>query len=96
MGRLTELPELFIADSRLTGPIPPELGNLKVLFLGETQLTGPHTGRVGKPSHETDENVFAGSREDELRRTGEGWKIARRTIVLDSNVILAKNLSVFF
>ncbi len=46
--------------------------------------------------HETDENVFAGSREDILRRVDGGWKIAKRTIVLDSNVILAKNLSVFF
>ena len=46
--------------------------------------------------HETDENIFAGSREDVLRRVEGAWKIARRTIVLDSNVILAKNLSVFF
>ena len=46
--------------------------------------------------HETDENIFAGSREDILRRVDGVWKIAKRTIVLDSNVILAKNLSVFF
>ena len=46
--------------------------------------------------HETDENIFAGSREDILRRVDGAWKIAKRTIVLDSNVILAKNLSVFF
>ena len=46
--------------------------------------------------HETDENIFAGSREDELRIVDGAWKIRRRTIVLDSNVILAKNLSVFF
>jgi 3-phenylpropionate/cinnamic acid dioxygenase small subunit len=25
-----------------------------------------------------------------------GWKIARRRIVLDQNVLLAKNLTVFF
>ena len=46
--------------------------------------------------HETDENIFAGSREDILRRVDGAWKIAKRTIVLDSNVILSKNLSVFF
>lgn len=46
--------------------------------------------------HETDENIFAGSREDILRRVDGAWKIAKRIIVLDSNVILAKNLSVFF
>lgn len=46
--------------------------------------------------HETEENVFAGYRDDLLRPADDGWKIARRTIVLDANVILAKNLSVFF
>lgn len=46
--------------------------------------------------HETEENVFAGYRDDLLRPAGGEWRIARRTIVLDANVILAKNLSVFF
>ena len=46
--------------------------------------------------HETEENVFAGCRDDILRPVGGEWRIARRTIVLDANVILAKNLSVFF
>jgi 3-phenylpropionate/cinnamic acid dioxygenase small subunit len=46
--------------------------------------------------HETDEHIFAGSREDVLRQVEGQWKIARRVIVLDANVILAKNLSVFF
>ena len=45
---------------------------------------------------ETDLNIFAGERQDVLRKTGEGWRIARRKIVLDQNVVLAKNLSVFF
>jgi biphenyl 2,3-dioxygenase subunit beta len=45
---------------------------------------------------ETDLNVFAGRREDVLRKTKDGWRIAKRTILLDQNVVLAKNLSVFF
>ena len=45
---------------------------------------------------ETDLNIFAGRREDVLRRTADGWRIARRKILLDQNVVLAKNLSVFF
>ncbi len=45
---------------------------------------------------ETDLNIFAGRREDVLRKTPGGWRIARRKIVLDQNVVLAKNLSVFF
>ena len=46
--------------------------------------------------HETEENIFAGYRDDVLRPLEGGWKITRRTIVLDANVIMAKNLSVFF
>jgi len=45
---------------------------------------------------ETDLNIFAGRREDVVRRTNDGWRIARRKILLDQNVVLAKNLSVFF
>jgi len=45
---------------------------------------------------ETDLNVFAGRREDVLRPTRDGWQIAKRTILLDQSVVLAKNLSVFF
>ncbi len=45
---------------------------------------------------ETDVNVFAGRRTDLLRKTEHGWQIARRTILLDQNVVLAKNLSIFF
>lgn len=42
-------------------------------------------------------NLFVGKREDTLRRDAEtGWKIAKRTILLDQNVLLAKVLSVFF
>jgi 3-phenylpropionate/cinnamic acid dioxygenase small subunit len=39
---------------------------------------------------------FVGKRNDVLRRVGNDWKIARREIILDQNVLLAKNLSVFF
>ena len=39
--------------------------------------------------------TFVGRRTDELRRVGT-WQIARREILLEQNVLLAKNLSVFF
>ena len=45
---------------------------------------------------ETEEDFYVGSREDILRREGDIWKIAYRKIVLDQNVLLAKNLSNFF
>jgi len=45
---------------------------------------------------ETETYLFAGKRTDLLRRAGESWQLARREIVLDQNVLLAKNLTVFF
>jgi len=42
-------------------------------------------------------NLFAGKREDTLRRDPDtGWKIAKRLIILDQNVLLAKVLSILF
>jgi 3-phenylpropionate/cinnamic acid dioxygenase small subunit len=40
--------------------------------------------------------TFVGKRRDTLRLTAGQWRIARREIILDQNVLLAKNLSVFF
>lgn len=40
--------------------------------------------------------TFVGKRTDLIRTTPDGWKIARREILLDQNVLLAKNLSTFF
>jgi 3-phenylpropionate/cinnamic acid dioxygenase small subunit len=40
--------------------------------------------------------TFVGKRTDTLRKTGAGWKIAKREIILDQNVLLAKNLTAFF
>src|ERR1700753_556637 len=38
--------------------------------------------------------TFIGRRTDELRRVGTSWQIARREIILEQNVLLAKNLSI--
>jgi hypothetical protein len=40
--------------------------------------------------------LFVGIREDKLRRRGEGWEIVERTVFLEQNVLLAKNLTLFF
>ena len=45
---------------------------------------------------ETDEEIYGGAREDLLKRTEEGWRIARRTIQIDQAVTLGKNLAIFF
>jgi len=45
---------------------------------------------------ETETDLLLGKREDLLRRVGDDWQIARRKIILDQNVLLAKNLTFFF
>jgi 3-phenylpropionate/cinnamic acid dioxygenase small subunit len=43
-----------------------------------------------------EENVFAGRRTDILRRLPTGLQVARRVVLLDQNVLQAKNISTFF
>ena len=45
---------------------------------------------------ETEQDFYVGRREDVLRHVDGAWKIARRKIILDQNVLLAKNMSIFF
>jgi 3-phenylpropionate/cinnamic acid dioxygenase small subunit len=40
--------------------------------------------------------TFIGRRTDILRRNGDSWLIARRELILEQNVLLAKNLSILF
>lgn len=45
---------------------------------------------------EYEEYLFVGDRFDRMRQTADGWKLASREIRLHQNVLLAKNLSIFF
>lgn len=46
---------------------------------------------------EREVDVYAGSRQDVLRlHADDSLKVAKRTILLESNVLLAKNISMFF
>jgi 3-phenylpropionate/cinnamic acid dioxygenase small subunit len=45
---------------------------------------------------ETEQDFYVGTREDSLRRIDGGWRISRRRMVLDQNVLTSKNLSIFF
>jgi 3-phenylpropionate/cinnamic acid dioxygenase small subunit len=40
--------------------------------------------------------TFVGRRNDTLRATENGWKVAKREILLEQNILLAKNLTMFF
>jgi len=44
----------------------------------------------------TEQDFYVGGREDTLRKVDGQWKIARRKIILDQNVLSAKNVSIFF
>ncbi|MGF1598138.1 MAG: 3-phenylpropionate/cinnamic acid dioxygenase subunit beta [Acidimicrobiales bacterium] len=50
-----------------------------------------HRNRVAA---ETD--FFVGRRRDTLRRVADGWQLRRRELLLDQNVLLAKNLTLLF
>ena len=45
---------------------------------------------------ETETDFLVGKREDVLRRVDGLWKITRRKIILDQNVLFEKNLTVLF
>ncbi len=45
---------------------------------------------------ETETDFLIGKREDTLRKVDGSWKIAERKIILDQNVLMAKNLTFFF
>lgn len=45
---------------------------------------------------ESETDIWAGERRDVLRVVDGGFRIARRTILLDQNVVQSKNLSVLF
>ena len=44
----------------------------------------------------TETDILVGRREDTLRRVDGGWRICQRKVMLDQNVLLAKNLTFFF
>lgn len=65
------------------GPDSPEL-NVRSNFI------------VYRNRLEVEVDLWAGERQDVLRPVDGSFEIAKRTILLDQNVVLSKNLSVFF
>ena len=45
---------------------------------------------------ETEQDFYVGARRDVLRRAAGAWRIGARRITLHQNVLLAKNVSIFF
>ena len=71
------------------------IGNLVAEPLDSGDVQAKTAFLVYRSHLETDHQLLAGSREDVLRRVDGAWKVAKRTIVLDANVLLDKNLSIF-
>jgi 3-phenylpropionate/cinnamic acid dioxygenase small subunit len=74
-------------------------------FIANIEVEAGNTGQeltvrsnyiVYRSRGETEQDFYVGAREDGLRRVDGSWKIARRKLILDQNVLLAKNLSIFF
>jgi 3-phenylpropionate/cinnamic acid dioxygenase small subunit len=71
------------------------IGNLEAAPIANGEV-GARTAFLLYRSHlETDHQLLSGCRDDVLRKVNGAWKVRRRTIVLDANVLLDKNLSVF-
>ena len=71
------------------------IGNLQATPLDNGEVAARTAFLVYRSHLETDTQLLSGCREDVLRKVSGAWKVARRTIVLDANVFLDKNLSVF-
>jgi 3-phenylpropionate/cinnamic acid dioxygenase small subunit len=69
--------------------------NLKAAPLENGEVQGKTAFLVYRSHLETDHQLLSGCHEDMLRKVDGAWRVARRTIVLDANVLLDKNLSVF-
>jgi 3-phenylpropionate/cinnamic acid dioxygenase small subunit len=61
---------------------------------GEIDVTSRFLVYQNRVEYET--YTFVGRRNDTLRATDNGWKVAKREILLEQNILLAKNLTMFF
>jgi 3-phenylpropionate/cinnamic acid dioxygenase small subunit len=72
------------------------VSNIQILAATATEVSVKSRFLLYRNRVETETDFLVGKREDLWRRVNGGWRIARRRIVLDQNVLLAKNLTFFF
>ncbi len=72
------------------------VSNVELLEESPDQVTAKSRFLVYRNRVETETDFFVGKREDVIRRENGQWRIVRRKITLDQNVLLAKNLTLFF
>jgi len=73
-----------------------QLLHLEPSALEPTEVTVKCRFLVYRNRVETETDILVGKRQDVLRRVHGQWKIAQRKVILDQNVLLAKNLTFFF
>ena len=84
LSRVTHM----VSNIRLLN-VEPSVENPAGITVGSRFLV--YQSRVEYENH-----TFIGRRTDTLRRHGDSWLIARRELILEQNVLLAKNLSILF
>jgi len=72
------------------------VSNVRLLSVDGDHVTVGSRFLVHQNRVEYESYTFIGRRTDILRRNGESWLIARRELILEQNVLLAKNLSILF
>jgi 3-phenylpropionate/cinnamic acid dioxygenase small subunit len=79
-------------QSRITHMV----SNVQLLSVTPQEVVAKSRFLIYRNRVETETDLLVGKREDTLRRADQGWLIARRKIILDQNVLMAKNLTFFF
>ena len=72
------------------------ISNVRLVEAGPSEVHVRCRFLVYRNRLEDEESFLIGRRFDTLRRVDGSWKVARREILLDQNVLLAKNLTTFF
>ena len=72
------------------------VSNVQVIQVALPEVTVTCRFLVYRNRLQDETDFFVGKREDVLRQVDGQWQIARRKILLDQNVLLAKNLTLFF
>jgi 3-phenylpropionate/cinnamic acid dioxygenase small subunit len=73
-----------------------QLSGIQTSGAGEMEVDVSSRFLIYQNRCEYEQYFFVGDRLDRIRRTADGWKLAEREIRIHQNVLLAKNLTVFF
>lgn len=70
------------------------VSNVQILSASEAEVVAKCRFLTYRNRVETETDFFVGKREDTLRKVDGEWKLIRRKILLDQNVLLPKNLTI--